>query len=106
MFISLFFLFSRNEVNSCAIHHRIYCSILGSNEEDVKLLEESDDNVYVNIRHTKDFRFVTVNTFSTTSSKVSVCKDFLVDICKPSIFMLVGPYYICDNSLGLPHKCS
>lgn len=49
---------------------RIYCSMIGSTDEDMLLLEESDDNVYVNIRHTKDFRFVTVNTFSTTSSKV------------------------------------
>lgn len=47
--------------------------MLGSNEEDVKLLEESDDNVYVNIRHTKDFQYVAVNTFSITSSKVSRC---------------------------------
>ena len=71
-------------------HHRIYCSMLGSNEEDVKLLEESDDNVYVNIRHTKDFQFVTVNTFSLTSSKVSICKDFLVEICKHSTFYTTG----------------
>ncbi|RVW57620.1 Protease 2 [Vitis vinifera] len=58
--------------------YRIYCSMLGSDEEDVKLLEESDDNVYVNIRHTKDFRFVTVNKFSITTSKV-----FLINAADP-----------------------
>lgn len=51
---------------------RIYCSIIGSTDEDALLLEESDENVYVNIRHTKDFHFVSVYTFSTTSSKVSI----------------------------------
>lgn len=50
---------------------RIYCSILGSNEDDVLLYEEPQENVYLNIRHTKDFHYVTVNAFSTTSSKVS-----------------------------------
>lgn len=45
--------------------------MIGSTEEDVLLLEEQDETVYVNIRHTKDFHFVTVNTFSPTSSKVS-----------------------------------
>lgn len=49
---------------------RVYCSMLGSSEEDKLLLEAPEENVYVNIRHTKDFRFVTVNTFSTTFSKV------------------------------------
>lgn len=49
---------------------RIYCSMIGSTDDDVLILEESDNNVFVNIRHTKDFRFVTVNTFSTASSKV------------------------------------
>lgn len=44
--------------------------MIGSTEEDVLLLEESDDNVYVNLRHTKDFQFVTVTTFSPMSSKV------------------------------------
>ncbi|MFS7974058.1 putative oligopeptidase B [Helianthus anomalus] len=34
------------------------------------LLEEPGENVHVNIRHTKDFQFVTVNIFSTTYSKV------------------------------------
>lgn len=44
--------------------------MIGSTDEDVLVFEESDNNVFVNIRHTKDFRFVTVNTFSTASSKV------------------------------------
>lgn len=46
------------------------CSIVGSKKEDVLVLEESGDNVFVNIRNTKDFRFVTVNIFSELSSKV------------------------------------
>ncbi|GMY11659.1 dipeptidyl aminopeptidase BI isoform X1 [Fagus crenata] len=57
---------------------RIYCSMIGSTDEDVLVLEESDDNVHVNLRHTKDFRFVIVNTFSTTSSKV-----FLINAADP-----------------------
>lgn len=49
--------------------------MIGSTDDDVLLLEELDENVYVNIRHTKDFRFIAVNTFSPTSSKVSsLCK--------------------------------
>lgn len=51
---------------------RIYCSIIGSTDEDALLLEESNEKVVVNIRHTKDFHFVCVHTFSTTSSKVSI----------------------------------
>ncbi|XP_043699996.1 protease 2 isoform X3 [Telopea speciosissima] len=58
--------------------YRIFCSILGTSEDDVLLLEESDDSVYVNIRHTKDFQFVTVNTFSNSSSKV-----FLINSADP-----------------------
>ncbi|XP_059641981.1 uncharacterized protein LOC132283950 isoform X2 [Cornus florida] len=57
---------------------RIYCSMIGSNEDGVLLLEEPKENVHVNIRHTKDFRFVTVNIFSTTSSKV-----FLINAADP-----------------------
>jgi len=48
----------------------IYYSLIGSTDEDVLLLEESDESVHINIRHTKDFQYVTVNTFSPTSSKV------------------------------------
>lgn len=53
--------------------YRIYCSMIGTNEKDVMLLDESDKNVSINIRHTKDFKFVTVNTFSATSSKLILC---------------------------------
>ncbi|XP_050207993.1 uncharacterized protein LOC126657362 [Mercurialis annua] len=49
---------------------RLYCSMIGSTDGDVLLLDEPNDNVFINIRNTKDFQFVTVNTFSTTSSKV------------------------------------
>ncbi|CAI9270113.1 unnamed protein product [Lactuca saligna] len=49
--------------------YRIYCSMLGSKDEDVILLEEPKENVHVNIRYTKDFKFVTVYVFSTTYSK-------------------------------------
>ncbi|XP_061352527.1 uncharacterized protein LOC133297406 [Gastrolobium bilobum] len=58
--------------------HRIYYSLIGSTDEDVLLLEELDENVHIKIRHTKDFQFVTVNTFSTTSSKV-----FLINAADP-----------------------
>lgn len=58
--------------------YRIYYSMIGSTDDDVLLLEELDENVYVNIRHTKDFCFVTVNTFSPTSSKV-----FLINAADP-----------------------
>ncbi|KAK9228209.1 hypothetical protein WN944_021158 [Citrus x changshan-huyou] len=58
--------------------YQIYCSIIGSTDEDALLLEESNENVYVNIRHTKDFHFVCVHTFSTTSSKV-----FLINAADP-----------------------
>ncbi|KAL4560309.1 hypothetical protein LXL04_032459 [Taraxacum kok-saghyz] len=50
---------------------RIYYSMLGSKDEDVILLEEPAQNLHVNIRHTKNFKFVTVNVFSTTISKVT-----------------------------------
>ncbi|KAK4791228.1 hypothetical protein SAY86_031641 [Trapa natans] len=57
---------------------RIYCSTIGSTDEDVLLREEYDDNVYINLRHTKDFQFVAVTTFSPTSSKV-----FLINAADP-----------------------
>lgn len=59
--------------------------MLGSSEDDVLLLEESDETVYVNIRHTKDFRFVAVNTFSNNFSKVAHLSnlDFLILISYP-----------------------
>lgn len=49
---------------------RLFCSIIGSNKDDILVLEEPDENVYLNIRHTKDFRFITLNVFSDTHSKV------------------------------------
>ncbi|XP_071724890.1 uncharacterized protein [Rutidosis leptorrhynchoides] len=58
--------------------YRIYCSMIGSTDEDVLLFEELDEDVHVNIRHTKDFQFVTINTFSPTSSKV-----FLINAAHP-----------------------
>ncbi|KAG8641277.1 protease 2 isoform X2 [Manihot esculenta] len=57
---------------------RIYCSMIGSTDDDALLLDEPNDNVFVNIRHTKDFHFVTVNVFSTTFSKV-----FLINAADP-----------------------
>ncbi|WCJ31037.1 Prolyl oligopeptidase family protein [Euphorbia peplus] len=57
---------------------RIYCSMIGSTDEDILLLDEPNENVYVHIRHTKDFRFVTVNTYSPTFSKV-----FLINAADP-----------------------
>ncbi|XP_022965581.1 uncharacterized protein LOC111465437 [Cucurbita maxima] len=57
---------------------RLYCSMIGSTDEDTLLLEEPDDDVHVYIRHTKDFNFVTVNRFTPTSSKV-----FLIDASDP-----------------------
>lgn len=52
---------------------RIYCSTIGSTNEDVLLHEEKDENVFLNVRNTKDFHFVTVNAFSPTSSKLILC---------------------------------
>ncbi|XP_065876465.1 uncharacterized protein [Euphorbia lathyris] len=57
---------------------RIYCSMIGSTDEDILLLDEPNEDIFVNIRHTKDFRFVTVNTFSPTFSKV-----FLINAADP-----------------------
>ncbi|CAN6449368.1 unnamed protein product [Victoria cruziana] len=50
--------------------YRLLCSMLGSGKDDILLLEELDDSVYINIRNTKDFQFVTVNSFSNAFSKV------------------------------------
>ncbi|KAM3709401.1 hypothetical protein ACB098_02G170700 [Castanea mollissima] len=90
--------------------YRIYCSMIGSTDEDVLLLEESDENVYVNIRHTKDFQFVTVNTFSTTSSKSVFIddKDLIVEDVDFSDKHLVlttregRKFRICSVTLPLP----
>lgn len=51
--------------------------MIGSEQDDVLLLEEPSENGYVNIRHTKDFQFVTVHVFSTTSSKVILYQHYL-----------------------------
>ncbi|OWM83504.1 hypothetical protein CDL15_Pgr012985 [Punica granatum] len=89
---------------------RIYCSMIGSVEDDVLLLEEPNDNVYVNLRHTKDFQFVTVNTFSTTSSKNvfvleedSVVED--VDFSDKYLALIIREgrnFRICSVALPLP----
>lgn len=50
--------------------------MIGSEQDDVLLLEEPSENGYVNIRHTKDFQFLTVHIFSATSSKVILYKAF------------------------------
>ncbi|KAL5201135.1 hypothetical protein ABZP36_035489 [Zizania latifolia] len=50
--------------------YRLFCSIIGSSKDDVLILEEPNENIYLNIRHTKDFRFITLNVFSDTHSKV------------------------------------
>lgn len=57
---------------------RIFCSILGSSKDDVLILEEHNENVYLNIRNTKDFQFVTVNIFSNTFSKVLLNSAFTI----------------------------
>ncbi|XP_047958257.1 protease 2 isoform X1 [Salvia hispanica] len=57
---------------------RIYCSMLGSDAEDVMILEEPQENVHLTVRHTKDFQFLTVNLFTTQTSKV-----FLLNAANP-----------------------
>ncbi|GMH14761.1 hypothetical protein Nepgr_016602 [Nepenthes gracilis] len=57
---------------------KLYCCMVGSNGDDVLLLEEPSESVYINIRHTKDFKFVALYVFSTTASKV-----FLIDSVNP-----------------------
>ncbi|KAK3133492.1 hypothetical protein QOZ80_6AG0537250 [Eleusine coracana subsp. coracana] len=50
--------------------YRLFCSIIGSNKDDILILEEPDENIFLNIRHTKDFRYITLNVFSDTHSRV------------------------------------
>ncbi|WOH10048.1 hypothetical protein DCAR_0729509 [Daucus carota subsp. sativus] len=57
--------------------YKVYCNILGTNE-DVLIYKETEGNVHINIRHTKDFRFISVNTFSAAYSKV-----FLINAADP-----------------------
>ncbi|KAM3363581.1 protease 2 [Capsicum galapagoense] len=73
----------------CKRPYRIYCSMIGSEQDDVLLLEEPGENGYVSIRHTKDFQFVTVHIFSTTSSKI-----FLIDAAEPLSGMI--PVWECE----------
>lgn len=68
--------------------------MLGSSKDDVLILEEFDDSVFVNIRNTKDFRFVSVNTFSNTSSKVVSCQE-------PFFFLLVLQFIEFNQNLVL-----
>ncbi|KAL9245756.1 hypothetical protein vseg_019372 [Gypsophila vaccaria] len=58
---------------------KLYRTIMGSNDDAVLLLEEPKENVYLNIRHTKDFNFISVYVLSTTASKV-----YLIDSSDPS----------------------
>lgn len=51
---------------------RLYCSMLGTKDDDVLLLHEPKENVYISMRHTKDFGFVTIYVLSTTTSKVKI----------------------------------
>ena len=56
--------------------------MIGSNKDGILMLEEHDENIFLNIRHTKDFRYITLNVFSDTHSKVL----FIVSlICAPII---------------------
>ncbi|XP_047312351.1 dipeptidyl aminopeptidase BI isoform X2 [Impatiens glandulifera] len=57
---------------------RLYCSMIGSNCKDELLLEETSDNVHIGVRHTKDFKYVTVNISSPMSSQV-----FLINAANP-----------------------
>nr|XP_009631053.1 dipeptidyl aminopeptidase BI [Nicotiana tomentosiformis] len=75
--------------DQCKRPYRIYCSMIESEQDDVLLLEEPSENGYVNIRHTKDFQFVTVHVFSTTSSKI-----FLIDTAEPLSGMV--PVWECE----------
>ncbi|KAL8231372.1 hypothetical protein R6Q57_001150 [Mikania cordata] len=80
--------------------YRVYCSMLGSKDEDVILLEEPGENVHVNIRHTKDFQFVTVNIFSTTYSKV-----YLINAADPlSGLTLVWECEACAHCIIEHHQ--
>ncbi|KAL9259667.1 hypothetical protein AKJ16_DCAP05655 [Drosera capensis] len=45
---------------------KLYCCMLGSSREDILLIDEAKD---INIRDTKDFRYVAIQKFLTTSSK-------------------------------------
>ncbi|RZC45284.1 hypothetical protein C5167_038231 [Papaver somniferum] len=89
--------------------YRIFRSVIGENENDLLVMEESDVNAYLSIKHTKDFQFVTVNVSSVTSSKVylinaadplSVMK--LVYECEPHVNCIIehhqGHLYVFTNA--------
>nr|CAB3457224.1 unnamed protein product [Digitaria exilis] len=54
--------------------YRLFCSFIGSNKDGILILEEPDENIFLNIRHTKDFRYITLNVFSDIHSKVYLIK--------------------------------
>ncbi|KAK4393360.1 Dipeptidyl aminopeptidase BI [Sesamum angolense] len=91
---------------------RLYCSMLGSNDEDVLLLEELQEKVHLGIRHTKDFRYLTVNAFSTQSSKNVFANDQEliiedVDFCDSHVLLIVREgrkYRLCSISLPLSNS--
>ncbi|KAK6931502.1 hypothetical protein RJ641_003295, partial [Dillenia turbinata] len=55
-----------DRVSNISMGQGMFCSMFGSTEEDVLLLEEVDHNVFVNIIQTKDFQFVTVFLINAT----------------------------------------
>lgn len=67
--------------------------MLSTDEEDVLLLEEPNASVNLNIRHTKDFRFVTVNVLATTFSKVTLWQKFLNSITCCWTFFVVAFFW-------------
>ncbi|XXG49251.1 hypothetical protein AAC387_Pa02g3487 [Persea americana] len=82
--------------------YRVFCSLLGSGKDGVLILEESDENIHVNIRNTKDFRFVTVHTFSITFSRVYLINAdnplsgmTLVWECEPQVHCIIEHHRGC-----------
>ncbi|CAO2830800.1 unnamed protein product [Amaranthus hypochondriacus] len=71
---SLFYVATDHYKRPC----KLYCSMLGTKDDDVLLLHEPKENVYISMRHTKDFGFVTIYVLSTTTSKV-----YLIDSTNP-----------------------
>jgi len=74
--------------------------MIGSNEDDILMLEEHDENIFLNIRHTKDFRYITLNVFSDTHSKVLfivylICAPIIWSfVCCSCLFVLFQVYLI------------
>lgn len=69
--------------------------MIGTDAEDVLLMEESQENVHLSVRHTKDFQFLNVNAFSTQSSKVCLLECFFVPL------ILEGEMDFYISKLGL-----